>query len=210
MAKREGHRMDKNKLPILLLAAGASSRMQGRDKLAETVEDRPLLRLMAERALATGHPVHVTLPSLSHPRATFLDGLDLTLTPVPDSHEGINASLRSGVRSLSDGAEAVMVVLADLPELTTDHLQSVFAARVSCLDATVWRGATKDRAPGHPTLIDRSLFDDILQLEGDEGAQPILRSAKTVLVPLPEQAARRDLDTPEDWARWRLENCGKP
>ncbi len=41
-------------LPILILAAGASTRMRGRDKLMEPVEGRPLIRRQAEMARAAG------------------------------------------------------------------------------------------------------------------------------------------------------------
>ena len=37
--------------PILILAAGQSRRMRGRDKLMEVVEGQPLIRRQAEMAL---------------------------------------------------------------------------------------------------------------------------------------------------------------
>lgn len=197
--------MQTERLPILILAAGSSSRMRGRDKLMELIDGVPLLRRSAMRALATGHPVFVTLPALDHPRAYSLEGLHVQTIAVPDAVEGMNASLRRGLEAVAD-AKAAMILLADLPDLETAHLDQVFAARLAQPDASVWRGATETGAPGHPTLIDRSLFARIMALTGDVGAQPVLRTARTVLVPLPGQAARRDLDTPEAWAEWRANN----
>lgn len=200
--------MTPDKLPILILAAGASRRMQGRDKLMEIVAGRPLLRHLAEEAIATGHPVTITLPALDHPRARSLDGLSVHCLPVPDASEGINASLRTGLAALST-ADAVMILLADLPELKAAHLAQVFQARTDNPDAMVWRGATQAGAPGHPTLIDHSLFPQISSLTGDSGAQTVLRRATTVLVPLPGEVARRDLDTPAAWATWHAEQSNK-
>ncbi|WP_370741664.1 NTP transferase domain-containing protein, partial [Pseudooceanicola lipolyticus] len=49
-------------MPILLLAAGQSARMRGRDKLMERVEGRPLIRRQADIArAATSGPVIVAL-----------------------------------------------------------------------------------------------------------------------------------------------------
>lgn len=196
--------MSPTKLPILILAAGRSSRMGGRDKLAEIIEGETLLRRTVRRALDTGHPVAVTLPDLAHPRAQMLEGLAVEQIAVPDAREGMNVSLRRGLVHFVK-AEAVMILLADMPDLETEHLGQVFAAYHQSPDALVWRGATEDAAPGHPTLIARDLFERIIDLKGDVGAQPILRRAKTVLVPLPGQVARRDLDTPQAWAAWRAE-----
>jgi CTP:molybdopterin cytidylyltransferase MocA len=40
-------------------------------------------------------------------------------------------------------------------------------------------------------------------LSGDEGARAILRRHPPRLLALPGRHAVTDLDTPEDWARWR-------
>lgn len=189
-------------LPILILAAGQSRRMRGRDKLMEPIDGLPLIHHMATRALATGHPVTVALPPAPHPRYDALHGLPLTTLPVPDAALGLNRTLSAGLTHLAS-APATLIVLADLPDLTTGHMTAVFAARSRDPDAEVWRGTTANGKPGHPTLIDQSLYPAICALTGDQGAQPVLKSAKTHCVPLPQDAARHDLDTPEDWADWR-------
>ena len=60
---------------ILLLAAGASSRMRGGDKLLERVDGVPLVRRQVLAALATGCEVVVCLPDSTGPRFAALDGL---------------------------------------------------------------------------------------------------------------------------------------
>ncbi len=118
--------MNRSDIPILLLAAGQSSRMRGRDKLLEPIDGVPLLRRQAIRALsATEGPVLVLLPPAPHPRYDVLDGLGVTLVPVPDAAEGMNASLRRAIAALPKDAQAAMVLLADLPDLTVDDLKFV-------------------------------------------------------------------------------------
>ena len=59
---------------ILLLAAGRSARMKGRDKLLEVVADQPLLRLMATRASKARVPVRVVLgPDQTDRKSTRLN-----------------------------------------------------------------------------------------------------------------------------------------
>ena len=176
--------------------------MRGRDKLLEQIDGEPLLVRTAKRALATCHPVIVTLPPRPHPRYGVMAGLPATLVDVENAAQGINASLTKGLAQVPD-AEGVMILLADLPDITSAHLETIFAARNAHPDAEAWRGATESGKPGHPTLIDKSLFARISALTGDQGAQPVLKEAKSVLVPLSGRAARADLDTPEEWAAWR-------
>lgn len=193
-------------LPIILLAAGASSRMRGRDKLLEQVEKMPLLRLQAMRARgATAGPVLVTLPPAPHPRYPVLDGLDVRRVSVQDPGEGMAASLRAGIAALPENTPCAMVLLADLPEITSADLISVACAVDLSSDRLIWRGATQTGAPGHPIVFHARLFPALSQLRGDTGGREVVQTAqgKVTYVPLPGNRARRDLDTPEDWAAWR-------
>jgi molybdenum cofactor cytidylyltransferase len=196
-------------IPIILLAAGQSSRMGGRDKLLEIVDGMPLLRRQALMALAAkAGPVFVTLPEVPHPRYDVIDDLDVTVIPVPDAAEGMNASLRRGVAALPPDATAAMLLLADLPDLTTDDLTACLRAVDLASNISIWRGATDDGKPGHPIIFAATHFAAFAKLAGDSGGRDIVAAAKdqTQLILLPGQHARRDLDTPEAWEVWRHEN----
>lgn len=191
-------------IPIILLAAGSSSRMRGRDKLMEEIDGAPLLRRQTQVALAASNQVHVALPPRPHDRYGVIADLGATPLEVPDAAEGMGASIRTAIKSLPHGATKAMILLADLPEITTDDLRQVIAAAEHHRDAQIWRGATEDGRPGHPIIFDQSLFAGLKQLKGDSGGHEVVNSAgKIHLVPLPGQRARLDLDTPEDWAAWR-------
>ena len=193
-------------LPIILLAAGQSTRMRGGDKLLEEVDGLPLIRRQAKIArAATSGPVIVALPPRPHARYDALDGLELTRLPVPGADEGMNASLRAAFAALPADAPAAMLLLADLPELTISDLNKVFQAADLSADTRVWRGATEDGKPGHPILFAAPLFGEFAKLKGDSGGRDVIAAAgdHVTLIPLPGQRARLDLDTPEDWAAWR-------
>jgi CTP:molybdopterin cytidylyltransferase MocA len=189
---------------ILIPAAGLSSRMRGADKLAEPVGGVPLLARVAGAAAATGCPVFVALPAADHPRAALLAGLPVQAVVVPEAAEGLGGTLRGGVARLPDCAR-FMVLLADLPGIGAGDIRAVLAAPSGTPSAVIWRGATSDGRPGHPILFDASLRPRFADLAGDSGGEAIVRAeaARTVLVPLPGDRARLDLDTPEDWAAFR-------
>ncbi|NNK79803.1 MAG: nucleotidyltransferase family protein [Litoreibacter sp.] len=188
---------------ILLLASGASRRMRGRDKLLEEVRGMPLLRDRAMACLAAKcGRVIVVLPPDRPDRDKALVGLDVEIIHTMGSEFGQAHSLQVGLSQVQE-AQA-MVVLADLPALTPEDLKSVLT-RARTSPALILRGASETGKPGHPVLFRAALFPEVLELEGDQGAQPVIKRhlSKVELVPLPDLHALHDLDTPEDWAAWR-------
>lgn len=184
---------------ILILAAGASSRMRGADKLLEPVEGVALLRLLAQRALATGVRVLVALPPDRPLRAAALEGLAVERITVAEAAEGMAASLRAGAAAVRG---PLMVLLGDLPEITTEDLQAMLAAGCETPEA-ILRATSAEGQPGHPILFPPALLPELATLSGDTGARAILGRHGVRTIALPGCHATTDLDTPEDWAAWR-------
>jgi CTP:molybdopterin cytidylyltransferase MocA len=187
---------------ILLLAAGSSTRMRGADKLLEQVDGIPLIRRQALASCATGAPVFVTLPIDRPERTAALEGLEVTRVPVRDAASGLSASLRAGVEAA--GPRPLLVLLADLPDITTDDL-AVLLARHTEVPDLILRATARDGTPGHPVLFPVWALPELARLAGDSGARELLKreAGRTEFVTLPARHAVTDLDTPEDWAAWR-------
>ena len=194
---------------ILILAAGASRRMRGSDKLVQPVGGQALLAHVARMALATGCPVSVTLDANRPARVQALAGLAVGKIFVPDPDAGMTASLQAGMAALPPSA-GVMVLLADMPDLTTADLQTLLAVARENPDL-ILRACASDGAPGHPVLFPAWLRPEIAALHGDPGPREVLarHRDRLRLVPLPGLRATTDLDTPEDWATWQ-KGQGRP
>lgn len=187
-------------IAILLLAAGASSRMRGADKLLQEIDGVALLRRQALVALSSGCAVWVCLSQGRPARLAALEGLDLTVVEVADAGDGMAASIRTGVAALPPLTRAVVVLPADMPEITAQDLAVVIAG----FDGqALVQGCSENGDPGHPVLFPARVFPELLALEGDQGARSVLRAHGVIRVALPEAHALTDLDTPEDWAAWR-------
>lgn len=191
---------------ILLLAAGGSRRMRGRDKLLEPVDGRPLLRRQAEAALSTGAPVIVALPPGDTARRAALDGLAVAQITVEDARLGMGHSLAAAALAAPAGAD-LLVVLADMPEIGRDEMATVLAARAAH-PGKILRGATPEGQLGHPVLFPARLAPLLHRLRGDEGARQVMQAEPVAQVTLAGSAAVTDLDTPEAWTAWRKGNPG--
>ena len=118
--------------------------MRGRDKLLETVNGVPLLQVMVRRAAETGMPVFVTLPGPKHPRCAY--SVPATPVYVRNPEEGMAASIRAGVAALPPSAEAVMILPADMPEITEADMLKIAGASHGH-DPSIVRGCSASGLP---------------------------------------------------------------
>ncbi len=194
------------RVTAIVLAAGASRRMRGADKLLEAVDGAPVLRRVVEAALASSaDETLVVLPPDPGARARALDGLAARQVTAADCAEGMAASLRAGLAAASGSADAAVVMLADMPEVTAGAVERLIAAYDPGEGREICRAVSADGRPGHPVLFGRRFFESLASLRGDRGAREVLAEAVDFVVDVPTEgrAAVTDLDTPEDWAAWR-------
>ena len=187
-----------------LLAAGSSSRMgAGRDKLLEPVGGVALIRRQALELLRAGiGPVAVALPADRPAREAALAGLDVTRLRIADAGTGMSAGLRACAQWA--GSDALMVIPADMPDLTAVDFQALSDS----YDGQVLRACAADGRPGHPVVFAPATLPHFAELTGDEGARRLLRRFPPRLLALPGTRAITDLDTPEDWDAWRRAHPG--
>jgi molybdenum cofactor cytidylyltransferase len=182
-------------IAVVVLAAGLSSRF-GSDKLLHPLAGKPLAAHIADMlaAMPLAHRLAVCPPEPSA-RADLFRARGFELIPNPEPQRGMASSLALGAqRALDLGADALLVCLADMPNVTGDHLlRLIAAAATSDTAATVFAGT---RSP--PAIFTRRLFAELAALSGDHGARHLLAQATLIEAP-PELA--QDFDTPEDFTR---------
>lgn len=186
---------------ILLLAAGASSRMRGRDKLLEEVDGQSLLRVMAVRALRVCGSVYVALPKGNQSRLAALDGLNLSFEFVENPEDGLSTSIKAGAKAAQ--GKALMILPADMPDLSTDDLITVWDCFEKHGGNSIVKATDPSGIKGHPTVFPSTCTPMLQDLTGDRGAANLIREHGFIPCVLPDSHATTDLDTPEDWQNWR-------
>lgn len=177
----------------LVLAAGAGTRFGGPKQLAP-LEGRPLLE-HAVTALLAATSLDEVVVVLGARAEEIRAGTDLgraRIVVADDWSEGQSASLRAGVAAVP-GAGAVVVALGDQPFISPLAVEAVIAARGAAAAAV---RATYGGVPGHPIVLERSLFEPVGRLRGDEGARSLLDEARPV--PCDGLGRPDDIDTPSD------------
>jgi CTP:molybdopterin cytidylyltransferase MocA len=119
----------------------------------------------------------------------------------PQWPSGMGSSLRLGLRTLMAGepAEAAVVLLVDMPAVTSEAVRRVTA--FAGTDALVMGGYGERR--GHPVLLGRAHWAGVAETAtGDRGARDYLRAHPALLrvVPVGDVADDFDIDEPADHA----------
>ena len=98
-----------------------------------------------------------------------------------DWADGVSASVRAGLLSLSDSAEYAVLTTVDTPDIGASAVARVLAA-ARASGSGLARARYGER-PGHPVVIARKHWPQLLDaLTGDEGAGPFLRTRDDVVV----------------------------
>ncbi len=113
----------------------------------------------------------------------------------PEATEGMASSIRRGIAALPGSAPAVLLLVIDQPAVEVSLLRRLLQLHIAQKEAVPVACAYGDSL-GIPAILPARFFPELLTLEGDRGAKPILLRENALTIPFPEGAW--DLDTPED------------
>jgi molybdenum cofactor cytidylyltransferase len=128
---------------------------------------------------------------------------DVRVVVNPDYRQGMGTSLRAGLGAVDPRAEAALIVLADQPfthPATLDRLIEQYGAEKPQIAIPVYRGFR-----GNPVLLDRSVFPEVMQLQGDIGCRAIFGShpENILKVPVDDAGILADIDEVSDLEKLR-------
>jgi len=185
------------RVAALVLAAGSGTRMGPGNKVLRDVGGVPMLRRAVNAALASRcSSVRVVTGFGADEATACLAGLDVDFSHNPDFLTGMASSLRCGLAALPDDADAVVVLLADMPFIHGGHIDRLIAAFDPQQPKIVV--PMKAGRRGNPILWPRAFFAEMQAVEGDVGARDVLRrhADRIEAVAFDDDAIFADVDTP--------------
>ena len=171
----------------LLLAAGSSQRFGGA-KLMASLNGTPLVVHAARALVDGGLPTLVVTGAHDAGVRAALNGLDLGFTHAKDHALGMAHSLKAGLAAAPAQWDAVLVMLADMPDLEPDLLRHL-------ADTPGIAVPVRNNRRGNPVRWPRTHWPALMTLTGDEGARRLLPGLAVTEVPAPSDAIFHDIDT---------------
>ena len=149
--------------------------------------------------VVVGHQAEAIVPAFA---AT---GLPARFVLNADFARGQLSSVLAGLRAIDrPGVAGLLLTLVDVPLVSAATVRAVLAHQ-RLTRAPIVRPTGGGRH-GHPVFIDRSLFDALRGADPAQGVKPVVRAHASAAgdVPVDDEGAFRDIDTPEDLASLRL------
>jgi molybdenum cofactor cytidylyltransferase len=190
---------------IVVLAAGKASRMnacgEGQNhKLLALFDGVPLIRRMVLTSLnAKATSTTVVTGHRNAEIEACLTGLPIRLCFNGRYEDGMASSIIAALRQPEvSGADGALILLADMPKITADHLDQLIAAFQHAGGGVIVR-ATADGKSGNPVILPSTLYPSVLTLKGDRGAKSLIEASGLSAVDVEiGRPALVDVDTPAD------------
>ncbi len=131
-----------------------------------------------------------------------LGGLAVHLVHNSDWQRGMGLSLAFGIRSMPERVRGALLLLCDQWKITSDDLAALTGEWQRNPAASVtaqWTEETGAPASGPPAVFPRALFSRLIKLQGDRGAQQLIRRYKGGVQQVNLPHAAFDIDQPGDW-----------
>ncbi len=178
----------------VILAAGASTRLGEPKQLVPLGGERLLERAVRLAREAGLSPVIVVVGARAAEITAQCDLREAQVVRCERWAEGMSQAVRAGIAAVAEtNAASAVVLTSDMPFVTPAHLQALTRRRGE-VRASGYAGRH-----GVPAHFPRTVFAELLRLEGDSGARDLLRDAPAV--ELGDDAL--DIDRPEDLAAAR-------
>lgn len=189
------------RVSAILLAAGSSDRF-GRPKQLLDVQGKKIIQIALESLLRSRvSEIVVVLGYAREQIREYLEGYPVKAVENLQYRKGQSSSIKRGLESISQEAEAALFMLSDTPLVDHKIIDLVIGKYEETGSPIVAPFYGEKR--GHPVLFSRELFGELKALEGDvSGSGVIRRHAKQVMrVQVDSDAVVFDVDNEEDYQR---------
>jgi molybdenum cofactor cytidylyltransferase len=184
------------KIPVLLLAAGGSSRM-GQPKQLLAWGNESLIEHQIKTLIETGNPVNVILGFNSNLIIPLIEKYKANIYINPDWESGMGSSISFGIQQIMHKythAKGVLICLLDQPLVTASFLKRMIDAWQPG-DQQIVASRSVSGWTGVPVLFDKYYFHDLLEVENDQGAKKIIQQYEKNVILVDAGELIEDMDT---------------
>tara|TARA_Y100000758_G_scaffold10530_1_gene8005 strand:- start:987 stop:1574 length:588 start_codon:yes stop_codon:yes gene_type:complete len=186
-----------------ILAAGGSSRMEDENKLLLPFQESLVINQVCNTILNSGLKPVIVVTGFEHKKIE--KALPKSIDQIihnPEWEDGMAGSIYAGMSILPDTVDGNMIVLGDMPLLTTHTLKQLIEQ--FCVHEgkqiiyPVYSGQQ-----ANPVIFPRKYFSEILSSTGDRGCKKVLKQYPddATGISIDSEEVILDCDTKDDYFR---------
>lgn len=145
-------------------------------------------------------PVVVVLGANCEALKSETDGLKIHVVINERWRRGMASSMRCGLEAVQKKVpdlDGIIFMVCDQPYVNSLLLNDLLARQHKTKLPII--ASAYETNLGPPALFHKSLFDELMELEGDMGAKKLINSHKNLLATIPFLKGNIDVDTMEDF-----------
>jgi len=187
-------------IPVILLAAGSSSRM-GQPKQLLPWGEKTLIEHQIQTLLQTGEPVFVVLGAHTDRIFPLIEKYPVTIAVNDKWENGMGGSVSCGITKLEQteaDADGALITLVDQPLIPIHHFERMMKAFEKGFQLIVASTSTEGWH-GVPALFDKCYFSELRNLQGEKGAKTLIRKYPNRIKAMECNEIINDIDTLESY-----------
>jgi molybdenum cofactor cytidylyltransferase len=188
------------KTALLILAAGESKRMNGIKQLLPWKHTTLLGNAIEQALQSNANKVYLVLGANVDRIAPTIAHYNIQTIENPTWKNGLGNSIAVGVQFIKKkktDCDAILITLADQPLIDADYY-NLLIEKYTQKTAKIIASKTNNH-PSVPAIFDAHYFEQLCQLDQDQGAKAILLAAHKEVYCLPATNKLIDLDTIADY-----------
>jgi molybdenum cofactor cytidylyltransferase len=195
------------KTAIILLAAGSSSRLGSPKQLIEFQGKKLIHKAIEEAQKSKSDSLVVVLGWNPELIKSGFDSEKIPFVTNENWEEGMASSMQAGLRFLieKEHPDQVILMLVDQPFVSVELLNSLILEKEKSGKGIV--ACSYSDTLGVPAIFDRAYFEEMLSLQGSEGAKKVIMKNRAEVFAVDFHLGAVDLDTEEDLERlkdWKI------
>ncbi len=198
---------DVEKIGIIILAAGASSRL-GSAKQLLVYNGHTLLQHALHAALdSVAHPVIIVLGAGEHDIRKKVNLNKVNTVVNTDWQEGMASSIRCGIHTLlliEPQSEGAVIMLCDQPHVSSSLLNELVQTHQNTAKPII--ASSYNNTAGVPAYFHKKIFPALLGLKGDTGARSIIQQHAGETATVVFSKGSIDIDTAADYKELSKDN----
>ena len=187
---------------ILLIAAGESKRLGVPKQLLKIGGETLINRVLTILKASIEAPITLVLGSNAREIKDQLVPIPIDVVYNDEWKEGMASSIRVGVMQIQNAhpsADGIMIVVCDQPYLQTEQIKGLLVEQYATGLPIV--ACYYNQILGTPALFHKTVFQELLLLQGDVGAKKIIEKHSEEVAKLHFEKGLVDIDTMEDFEK---------